>query len=263
MAVIQSYLQGQFSWVDLMTSDLAAAKGFYQGLLGWEAADVDTGGFGVYSMFRKDGYDLAGGGQMSPEMLDSGMPSMWNSYISVDDIKKATAQAESLGANIVMPPMEVMQAGQMVGIQDPTGANVFFWQPNEHPGAQLVNVPDTWVWNELMTRDVPAAKKFYAAMFGWEFTKEDGAAEEYWMFTNHDRQNGGLMKMPAEAGDLPPYWVVYFHVADLQAATEKVRELGGAVYMESISSSVGPIAICADPQSATFNVIQLTVPADE
>ena len=61
-----SYPPGTFSWVDLATTDAAAAKSFYAGLYGWELDDTDAGGGAVYTLCRVDGDAVCGLYEMSP-----------------------------------------------------------------------------------------------------------------------------------------------------------------------------------------------------
>ncbi len=107
-----------------MTPDRAAAKSFYGELFGWEAADQDTQGGPPYTIFMIEGRDVAGMGEMNDEMKSSGMPPIWNSYINVDDIAAATNRVQALGGGLLMPPMQVAEAGQIAIIPDPTVAAV-------------------------------------------------------------------------------------------------------------------------------------------
>jgi predicted enzyme related to lactoylglutathione lyase len=60
--------------------------------------------------------------------------------------------------------------------------------------------------------------------------------------------------MPAE---VPPFWAVYFSVADTDAAVARITELGGSVMMPPMDIEPGRFATVADPTGATFNVITL------
>ena len=71
-----------------------------------------------------------GGGMMTHPM--PGAPSAWLPYVLVDDIAAATAKAKSLGATIIRDVMEVMEAGSLSIIMDPTGAVLGLWQPKAH-----------------------------------------------------------------------------------------------------------------------------------
>lgn len=256
MSNTNSYPHGTISWADLMTTDSAAAKEFYTGLFGWQPVDNPIPGGGVYTMLQLDGVDVAALSEMGPEQKSQGMPPVWNSYITVDDVDEAANKAKELGATLAMEPFDVMDAGRMAVIQDPTGAFVSLWQTGTHKGAGIFNVPNTMSWNELDTRDVEAAKAFYTSLLGWESqTDEQG----YTVWINNGRMNGGMMQIDENWGDVPSHWAVYFSVADCAAATDKVKELGGNVIRPPFDAGdVGIISIVQDPQGTAFNLIQLS-----
>ncbi len=263
MTTKTSYPQGEFCWVDLMAHDIEAAKKFYGGLLDWQATDMDTQGGPPYVQFTYQGQAVAGMGQMMPEMKASGMSPVWNSYIAVDDVEAAAKQAAELGATIVMPPMKVLEAGSMAVVQDPTGAHVSLWQAGQHFGASLVNVPNSFSWNELATRDEAKAREFYSRWMGWEFEKEPNSPNQYWTIANRGRLGGGMMLMSApEFTGVPPHWAVYFAVADADATAKRAEELGGKIHVPPFDISVGRIAILADPHGGMFDVIAMTVEPD-
>ena len=259
---MSSYTHGHFSWVDLMSRDMSGAKEFYGELFGWEAADQDTQGGPPYACFTMDGQQVAGLGEMNDEMKSGGVPPVWNSYLNVDDVKRVTDKATELGAKVLVPPFQIMEAGHMAVLQDPAGASISLWQKIQHSGAQLVNDPNSWVWNELVTSEPDKAIKFYGDLFGWTIEKDDSSPNNYWICKNGQRMNGGLMEMPPEMQGVPAHWAVYFAVADIERAMSKVKQLGGAVMREPFEVSVGHIGVVADRQGAAFQLIQLTVPPD-
>ena len=57
-----------------------------------------------------------------------GAPSSWLPYVLVDDINAATKKAKSLGATIMKDVTEVMDAGWLSIIVDPTGACLGLWK---------------------------------------------------------------------------------------------------------------------------------------
>ena len=263
MATMTAYKQGQLSWVDLMAKDMTAAKEFYCSLFGWDVADQDTQGGPPYAIFTLNGQQVCGMGEMNDEMKSSGMPPVWNSYIAVDDVQNVVEKAASLGANTVMPPMQVMDAGHMAIVSDPTGAFISFWQKINHGGAQIVNVPGTWCWNELVTEDPEVAQKFYGDLFGWTFEKEENSENDYWMHLVDGRNNGGMMRKPAEMAQIPNHWNTYFHVEDISASLEKLQSLGGQIFAPPFEVAVGSISVVADPQGGSFCLIHMSVPPDE
>jgi predicted enzyme related to lactoylglutathione lyase len=88
-----SYPPGSFSWVDLATTDAAAARSFYAGLFGWETEDADAGGGVVYTMCRHDGDAVCGLFEMSDDMRATGIPPNWTSYVTVADADAAAARS--------------------------------------------------------------------------------------------------------------------------------------------------------------------------
>jgi hypothetical protein len=257
MARFTSYDEGIFSWADLMAKDQAAARKFYGDLFGWTADDNPTDQGGAYTLFSKDGEQVAGLGEMSPEMKASGMPAVWNSYVTVVDAEAATKRAESLGGKIQMPTMKVMDAGWMAIIADPGGAMISVWQPNQHIGATMVNEVGGFCWNERLTRDVAQAKEFYTGLFGW--TYQDGA-EGYQMIQHAGRMNGGILPYRDEMGPVPDHWSVYFSVADCDATVEALKAAGGQLLMGPVDIEPGRFATVVDPQGAVLQVMKLNPP---
>lgn len=257
MGAMTEYKHGQFSWVDLMAHDMAAAKEFYGGLFGWNCNDQDTQGGPPYGIFQLNGSDVAGVGQMNDEMKAQGVPPIWNSYVFVDNADDAVAKAAELGGAVLVPVMDVMDAGRMAVIQDPTGGTVSFWQAGAHCGATLVNEPNTFCWNELATRDVEAARDYYGRLFGWQFREHAESPSKYYIIECAGRDNGGLMEMTEEWGEVPPHWTVYFSVSSVDETIEKLKELGGNSMMDPFDVEVGRIGVVGDAQGAMFNLIQL------
>ena len=206
-----------------------------------------------YTMFSLDGNYVAGG---SPAFVPD-MPSFWNSYVSVDNVDEMASKVEKLGGKVTMPPMDVLDAGRMVGIEDPTGANVMLWQPKKHIGAGIVNTVGAMCWNELYTRDIEKAKQFYADLLGWTYDVDEKSG--YVGIRNNGRSNGGMMAITPEMGQMQAKWMVYFTVRNLDESVTNVKELGGVVYMPNKDISVGKIGIVADPAGASIVLIELSV----
>jgi predicted enzyme related to lactoylglutathione lyase len=111
-------------------------------------------------------------------------------------------------------------------------------------------------WFELMTTDIPAAKDFYAKLFGW--TTEDMPMEggTYTVVKLKDKGVGGIMGMPPDAKGMPPMWGVYVTVDNVDATAKKALEMGGKVIMAPKDiPDVGRFCVIQDPQGATIAVI--------
>jgi predicted enzyme related to lactoylglutathione lyase len=149
------YEPGTFCWVGLATSDPGRAKAFYTGLFGWHAEDLEAGAAGAYTTLRHGGRDVATLYLQQPEARAAGAPPHWTSYISVEDAEATAALAGELGgAAVFRAPFDVLDAGRVAAIRDPTGAIVSLWQPRALIGATLVNDVGALCWNELATTDV-------------------------------------------------------------------------------------------------------------
>lgn len=253
------YAPGTFCWVELGTSDGEAGKKFYTELFGWEYTDNPTGPGMVYTMLKQDGKDIGGLYQLMPEMTAQGIPPHWLSYISVPNADETAAKAKEAGATLMKEPFDVFTIGRMAVVQDPTGAVFALWQAGTHSGSGIVNVPNSFCWNELGTNDTSKASQFYTSVFGWTADVQQFGPMEYTMFKNGDRPAGGAYKITPEMGNAPPHWLVYFAVADCDATVEKATGLGGQVMKPADDiPGVGRFSILLDPQGAAFAVITLT-----
>jgi predicted enzyme related to lactoylglutathione lyase len=162
-----------------------------------------------------------------------------------------------------MEPFDVLGAGRMAVFADPTGAVLSVWQPLRHPGAGVVNEPGALCWNELTTRDVEAATRFYEAAFGWRGETTEYGSTTYTEWKLGERAIGGMIRMNDEwPADVPAHWMVYFAVEDADAAATKVEELGGTVPVAPTDTPAGRFAVVNDPQGALFSIIRLTARED-
>jgi uncharacterized protein len=261
MQIVKKYPDGIFCWVDLTTTDQEGAKAFYSRLFGWEMDDRPIDDIGsIYTMCQIEGYNVAGIGQMPPDMQAQGMPTFWMSYVKHDDADAVAARVSEAGGNLMMPPMDVMHEGRMLMAVDPSGAPFGVWQPKNHTGAQIVNAPNSLIWNELQTRDVEAAKSFFAHVFGWTYTTD---ANDYVVAAQDGRSQAGMMAIQESWGDVPPNWSVCFMVEDVETAVAKVNELGGNVLAPIMSAGeMGKFAVVQDPQGGVFTVMQFDGPVD-
>jgi predicted enzyme related to lactoylglutathione lyase len=249
---IDKHDHGVPSWVDLSTSDVDAAVAFYGGLFGWDLADLGEEA-GHYHMASLRGRSVAA---ISPAQNPG--PSYWTTYVTVDDADAAASAAKDAGGNVMAEPFEVMDAGRMAVLADPTGAAFAVWQPGTSIGAEIVNEPNTYGWSELVTSDVDGAKTFYGAVFGWGNRTMGEGAGAYTEWLIGERSVGGMMARPPQLpAQAPDFWGVYFTVEDCAAAASRVTELGGSVMMGPQDIEPGTFAVVADPTGAMFNVIQL------
>lgn len=248
-----SYAPGTHSWVDLATSDIKGAKAFYTELLGWERVEENEASEGrTYGMASVGDRTVAG-----VFASDDEMPPHWNCYVTVDSADDVAGSVEQAGGEVVMPPIDVLDAGRMLVIKDPSGAFLALWEPRGHPGAERVNEPGCLTWNDLNTSDPGSARPFYEQLFSWRFDKVEAEGFDYWVIYNGDRTNGGMRPFndhERQAG-LMSHWLPYFAVRDTDATLRRAGELGGrAMAGPHDVPNGGRIGVIQDPQGAVFAV---------
>ena len=112
-------------------------------------------------------------------------------------------------------------------------------------------------WNELITPDPAAAMKFYGGLFGWTTEAMPMApGKEYTLFKHADNAFGGVMAPPMPG--IPPHWLNYVSVTDVDAVVAKATSLGATVCLPPTDiGDAGRIAVLQDPQGAGFGLHQV------
>ena len=184
---------------------------------------------------------------------------MWNTYIWVDDADLAAKKATEAGGAVLSGPFDVMDAGRMAVLADTEGAAFCVWQPKDHRGAQVVNEHGSLNFNGLATRDVEAAKRFYAEVFGLQPSLFPGAeGQPYTILSVGEEGVAGILDM----GDMfppevPNNWTTIFGTDDTDATMAKALELGGSVMREAFDiDEVGRVGYLVGPHGETFGLLK-------
>lgn len=248
MSERSSYQPGEPSWVDLATTDIAAATRFYSELFGWEVQGQGEE-FGGYGIATVRGKAVAGIGPMVPGLGDS---PAWSTYLATADLDATMAAAVSAGGTVTMPASAAGDFGRRGFVTDPTGAAVGFWEAKQHLGAQLVREAGAPRWSELATTDPGTADKFYGSIFGYEFAKVAGLPDpDYTMLKIGGEEVAGRYQSPSGASN----WVCYFTVDDVDAALAGATSAGAALVGGPVDSSYGRFVVCTDPAGAVFGMV--------
>lgn len=251
------YANGTPGWVDLSTTDTERARLFYTQFFGWTAMDMPTPEGIPYTQFFKAGKVVAGMAPQPPNLAALGVPSMWNTYIMVESVDATVAAAEEAGGTALMPAMDVMTAGRMAMVADPSGAVIGLWQPRAHEGADVLKEPGSLAWSELDTRDLAAATPFYSQVFGWRWESDESGYQVAHRGVEgvSDEAVAGAMTMPPMAPpEAPSCWMVYFAVEDCQSAVAAATDSGGTVFLPPTAIPPGEFAGIVDPTGAMFLV---------
>jgi predicted enzyme related to lactoylglutathione lyase len=231
-----------------VSGDADKAKEFYGKLFGWETEVFSTGGVD-YPMITAGGQQHGGFGP-----AQGGAPPHWFGHVLVDDVDAAADRAKGAGGTVLAGPMDIPDIGRFAILQDPQGAvfSVF------GSSSQAVLPEGVFVWDELVTTDIEAAKRFYGEVVGWSSSEMEmpGGPGSYTIFSSGEQQAAGGMPRPPQM-DAPPHWMIYVGSNDVDAHTKKAKELGAQVYMEPFDvPTVGRLSVVADPTGAVFGIFQ-------
>lgn len=256
MANIDKHPAGSFCWVELATTDQNAAKKFYTSLFGWSVDDSAMGPEDFYSMFKLSGRTTGAAYTMRKEQRAQGVPPNWMIYVAVENADQSVAKGAQAGGTVHAPAFDVMDVGRMAILQDPTGAVFSLWQPRSNTGIGITG-DNTFCWADLSTPDPEHAGRFYSGLFGWQLSKDEKDPSGYIHIKNGEHFIGGIPPAQHRNANAPAHWLVYFQVADVEATTAKVGQLGGKVLMPPRKmENVGTWSVVADPQGAVFSLFK-------
>jgi uncharacterized protein len=261
------YIPGVPCWVDTTQPDPEAAVAFYSGLFGWEFENVmPPDAPAPYFIGRLPGGDVAA--------VSSGEAAAWNTYVWVEDAEASAARVHAAGGTVLVPAMDVGDAGRMAVCADPSGAPFRVWQAGRHRGAAVVNEAGSLNFNDLNTRDVDGAAAFYGAVFGWEVLPAGDFSA--WALPGYgdflEQRNPGMREgmasmgaperfeevvvtivpIPDDQPDTSPHWGVTFAVDDADEIARRADRLGGWVVVAPFDAPWVRMTVIADPQGATF-----------
>nr|WP_296070982.1 VOC family protein [uncultured Actinoplanes sp.] len=218
-------------WVELTTSDPAAATAFYARLFGWEIEG---------DRFLLDGRPVAGLNRSRGDR-----PEGWLTYLAAPDLDGTVQRVRAAYGRDLTWPEDRPGARSMI-VSDAAGAVFGLWQPAGFAGAQLRGEPGTMAWSDLLTDDMAAATAFYGAAFGWSLTHEFGSGE--WLTEAHDSV-AGLIN-----GRRDNRWQPSFQVADCAEISDRCAALGGRVTAGPVEMGLGSYVEMADPCGAPFAI---------
>jgi uncharacterized protein len=254
---------GDFIWYELLTTDADAAGDFYGKVVGWTSVKSDQPGMDYRFFFAGDGSnpDDGVGGYMAitEEMAAGGAQPAWVGYIAVDDVDACVDSIAKAGGAIYMPPMDLEGVGRLAMVTDPQGAPFYIMRGREdetsHAFAKYAPKVGHGAWNELATTDTAAAWDFYSAYFGWSKDGElDMGPLGKYEFIKSDVVIGALM--PKIPEDSMSHWIIYFRVADIDAAVEAITANGGSITFGPDEIPGGDFSLKAiDPQGAHFALV--------
>ena len=118
-----------------------------------------------------------------------------------------------------------------------------------------------FVWYELTTPDVDAARKFYPPITGWGTQQFD---QNYTMWTSEGVPIGGIFRLGPEQRQqgMPPNWMLYVESDNVDETARLAASLGGTVvHAPADIPGTGRFAVVQDPQGAVFGVYRSSGPS--
>jgi predicted enzyme related to lactoylglutathione lyase len=99
--------------------------------------------------------------------------------------------------------------------------------------------------------------RFYSGLFGWDFAGPGAMPGDppgrYFVARLRDRDLAGIGSQPDVS--LPPAWITYISVADVEDALQRATAAGGEVLVGSTNAPpAGRLAVLTDPAGAVFGV---------
>ncbi|HTV32545.1 MAG TPA: VOC family protein [Methylocella sp.] len=128
----------------------------------------------------------------------------------------------------------------------------------------MVSSNGCFVWYELTTTDIEAAKAFYADVIGWGTRDASVPGLAYSLFTEQDSPVTGLTSLPDDArrAGIAPHWMGYVGVDDVDEAVARIKQLGGSVHVSPRDvPNISRFSVIADPQMATLALVKGRKPA--
>jgi predicted enzyme related to lactoylglutathione lyase len=122
----------------------------------------------------------------------------------------------------------------------------------------MPNSHGRFVWHELSTSDPAAAIAFYTKLTPWTAAPSEMAAD-YTLLINDGTPVGGVTALEADqaARGVPPNWLAYVSVYDVDACVRQVPRLGGTIHVGPTEvPQVGCWAIFGDPFGATIGMFE-------
>jgi len=250
---------GPFVWHELMVPSPSSSPSFYKSITGWDTQKFDGGM--DYQLWVNGQAPVGGLMELPKELASNGVPSHWLHYVGVSDVDATVKKAQELGGNVNVPPTDIPGVGRFAILADPQGAVFAVYKSNQDAPAPGEPKIGEFSWHELGTTDRAAAFDFYSKLFGWKETStmDMGDGMVYQMFGLGDGVPiGGMYALTKEMEGMPPNWLGYVLVPNVDDTVATVKKSGGQVLNGPMDIPGGRIAVFTDPQGAAFATHQST-----
>lgn len=243
---------GEFCWINVLTPNPAESKAFFSKVLGWTYADLA----GMGDSIKVDGHEIGGLFDLASPNTPPGTPPLIGVMVKVEDADATVAKANSIGGS-AKPAFDIMDAGRMAEIKDPSGAQIDIWQGKKNGGTDADKAHHgAPSWYENYATDTKKAAQFYCDLFGWTSEVMPMPGMDYTILSFENVQIAGMMAITGDMKDVPPSWATYFTVDEVDKTASQAAELGGTVFVPPMDiPDVGRFSGLISPQGVRFFVI--------
>lgn len=120
-----------------------------------------------------------------------------------------------------------------------------------------IHQPGRFVWHDLLTDDLSAAKRFYGSLFGWQFTDFASPDFGYAIAWNHGRPISGFVEKDGKPPRPANQWLSLLSVEDVDRAVQQAERFGGSVPLKPANAPErGRFAVIRDSGGAPLTVIR-------
>lgn len=218
----------RFCRYELRTTDVAAARAFYEAVLGEGELDIVP---------------------LPAEAAARGAPAHWLGHLGVADVEATARAFAERGATRLGPTRPRADGGEVAVVRDGGGAVVALATSPGPPARPEV------IWHQLNTTAPESVMASYGALCGWAFTEpldlgEHGIHHRFAWQAGGERV-GSMVDIAGRPG-VHPHWLFHFRVADIDRALAAARAAGGIVVGPTVRVGGFRIAVCDDAQGAAF-----------
>jgi uncharacterized protein len=226
-------------------------------VLGWNMQDAGMADR-RYTLLCVDKTPVGGLLEKHATGFTAGEGARWMGYIGVNDVERYSKLVQQSGGVVHRAAEEIPGVGTFAVVADPLGAIFTLFQPPAgmtRPEQPAACTPGMAAWHELVTTDLESAFEFYSGLFGW--TRADALDSPngvYQMFAAGSQPIGGMIALPSSERGYG--WFFCFHVREIDAAIERVKQNGGVVLHGPSEVPGGQqVAHCLDTQGAFFAMV--------
>ena len=253
---------GTFFWNELRTRDLEASKKFYEGAVGWTFDNESANPQSDYWVAKSGGMPAAGIIEMN-ENEWKGIPDHWFCYIAVDNVDERAQLVQENQGKQYGPLFDIPDIGRVAIVEDSSGATIGYMTPDIPDEAMQgdwdMSPYGKFFWNELMTKEVESAKKFYSKTLDWTYDQVPSASGgEYWVARSGTHHAAGIFEMVgAEFKGIPANWFSYIAVKNIEESCNLVKKSGGKLMKPVFEvADVGKFGIIEDTCGVCFGFME-------